>query len=235
LNEYPALAAEGSIIPLDAALEPKNGGLNPDAYEVVVVVGKNGQCSILEDPDDDSPEAKSTAPDSGERGSLIQYYQDEGKLSAKVSGRAWTFRFLALDKIDLGNLKVLINGSISKDVEVETQVYPQLPSLIVKVPAVSESKYEIEIHLGENPQLAVFDFKPRLFRLLLDYQVEFSIKDQIWGIVEVDHPKHGTRKGSSSNPKTTLGLKVGQLLALGLEEALVGPVIELLLADARST
>jgi alpha-glucosidase (family GH31 glycosyl hydrolase) len=118
LDEYPVFAAEGSIIPLDAATEPKNGARNPEGFEVLVVVGKNAQFSILEDPEDDSPEAHSTAPKSGERGSLVQYYQDEGKLSAKVTGRAWTFRFVALCDVKLEEVKVLVNGEISKDAEV---------------------------------------------------------------------------------------------------------------------
>jgi len=235
LSEYPVFAAEGSIIPLDADLQPKNGGLNPDAYEVLVVVGKNGQCSVLEDPEDDSPEAKSKAPDSGERGSLIQYYQEEGKLSAKVTGRAWTFRFLALGEVKLEEVKVSVNGKISKDVGVENQVYPQLPSLVVKMPAVSGSKYDIEIHLGRTPQLAAFDFRPRIFQLLLDYQTEFSIKDKIWGIVNEGHVAHGAPKDDADALRRPLGLRVGQLMALGLDEELVGPVCELLLADSRST
>lgn len=221
LEEYPVFAAEGAIIPLDAELEPKNGGLNPDAYEILVVVGQNGQCSVLEDPEDDSMDAKSKAPDSGERGSLIQYYQDEGKLSAKVTGRAWTFRFLALTETRLEDVKVLVNGEVSKDAEVATQVFPQVPSLVVKIPAVSEAKYEIEIHLGKGPQLSKFDYKARLFQLLLDYQIDFSTKDKLWAIVE--------KKGAP------VGVKVGQLLALGLEDGFSGPVCELLVADSRST
>ena len=230
LDEYPVFAAEGSIIPLDAAAEPKNGGLNPDGFEVLVVVGQNAQCSVLEDPDDDSPEAKSKAPESGERGSLIQYYQDQGKLSAKVTGRAWTFRFIALGDVKLEDVKVLVNGETSKDAEVEFQVYPQLPSLVVKMPAL-EGKSNIEIYLGKDPQLRIFDVKARLFRLILDFQISFKMKDQIWNVVDAEYipAKGGARH------HTPFTVNVGQLLALGLDEAVIGPVCELLLADSRDT
>jgi hypothetical protein len=233
LDEYPVFAAEGSIIPLDAAAEPKNGGLNPAGFEVLVVVGKNAQFSILEDPDDNSPEAKSKEPDSGERGSLIQYYQDEGKLSAKVTGRAWAFRFVALVDVKLEDVKVLVNGEISKDAEVEIQLYPHLPSLLIKIPTL-EGKSDIEIHVGKDPQLSIFDVKARLFRIMLDFQIPFHIKDQIWNVVDAGFVPFGAAKGSRQH-HTPFTVNVGQLLALGLDEAVAGPVCELLLADSRDT
>ena len=233
LDEYPVFAAEGSIVPLDAAAEPKNGGLNPDMFEVLVVVGRNAQCSILEDPDDDSSEAKTKAPDSGERGSLIQYYQDEGRLSAKVTGRAWTFRFVALCDVKLEDVKVTVDGKISNDAEVKVQLYPQLPSLVVKIPAL-KGKSEIEVHLGKDPQLGIFDVKARLFRLMLDFQIPFYIKDQIWNIVDAGFVPFGAAKGGLQH-HTPFTVNVGQLLALGLDEAVIGPVCELLLADSRDT
>jgi hypothetical protein len=233
LDEYPVFAAEGSIIPLDAAAEPKNGARNPEGFEVLVVVGKNAQFSILEDPEDDSPEAHSTAPESGERSSLIQYYQDEGKLSAKVTGRAWTFRFVALCDVKLEEVKALVNGEISKDAEVEIQLYPQLPSLVVQLPAL-EGGSDIEIHVGKNPQLSIFDVKARLFRLMLDFQTPFYIKDHIWNVIDAEYVPFGSAKGGAQH-HTPFTVNVGQLLALGLDEAVIGPVCELLLADSRDT
>jgi hypothetical protein len=233
LEEYPVFAPEGSIIALDAAAEPKNGGLNPDSFEVLVVVGRNAQSSVLEDPEDDSPEAKSKAPDSRERGSLIQYYQDEGKLSARVTGRAWTFRFLALYEVKLDDVKVLVDGEVSMDAEVEVQVYPQLPSLVVKIPGL-EGTSDIEIHVGKDPQLSIVDVKARLFRIMLDFQIPFHVKDQIWNVVDAEFVPFGSAKGGAQH-HTPFTVNVGQLLALGLDEAVIGPVCELLLADSRDT
>ena len=233
LDQYPVLAGEGSIIPLDANKAPRNGGLNPDGFEILVIVGKNAQCSILEDPKDDSPEAKSHSPDTNERGSLIQYYQEEGKLSAKVTGRSWTFRFVSLTDAKLEDVKVLVDGKVSKDAKVETELYPSTPSLVVKVPQLSADKHEIEISIGKDPQLGTHDFSPRLFQLLLDFQADFAVKDQIWSILDPEHTPFG-RSLSFDAKEAPLGVKVGQLMALGLDEALTGPVLELLLADSRS-
>ena len=230
LSEYPVFAVEGSIIPLDADSEPKNGGLNPSAYEVLVVVGKNGQASVLEDPEDDSADVKARAPDSNERGSLVQYYQDEGKLTAKVTGRAWTFRFLGLSRVALDDIKVLVNDKPHSEAEVYIDHSP--PSLIVKLTGLADEKASIDIHLGKGPALGVFDFKARLFALLLDYQIDFSVKDKIWGVVEKDHSALGLPKEVTE--EVQVGVKIGQLLALGLGEEIVGPVVELLIADSRA-
>ena len=233
LDEYPVFAAEGSIIPLDAAAEPKNGGLNPEHFEVFVVVGRNAQCSIVEDSEDDSPKAKSRASESGERVSLIQYSQDEGKLSAKVTGGAWTFRFVALYDVALDDINVMVNGEISKNAEVEIQVPPQLPGLVVTIPAL-QGKSDIEVHLGKDPQLSIFSVKARLFELILDFQIPFYIKDQIWNVVDAGFVPFGTAKGVVQH-HTPFTVNVGQLLTLGLDEAVIGPVCELLLADSRDT
>ena len=231
LSEYPVFAPEGAIIPLDADAEPKNGGLNPSAYELLVVVGKNGQASVLEDPEDDSADAKAKAPESNERGSLVQYYQDEGRLTAKVTGRAWTFRFLALSRVALDDIKVLVNDKPHSDAEVS--IDPSPPSLVVKLTGLADEKATIDIHLGKGPALDVFDFKARLFALLLDYQIDFSVKDKIWGVVEKEHSALGMSK-EGKEEEMPMSVKIGQLLALGLGEGIVGPVVELLIADSRA-
>jgi hypothetical protein len=231
LEEYPVFAPEGSIIALDAASEPRNGGLNPGGFEVLVVVGRNAQSSVVEDAADDSAESKSNAPGSGERGALIQYYQDEGKLSAKVTGRAWIFRFVGLYHVKLEDVKVLVDGEVSMDAEVEVQVYPQLPSLVVRIPAL-KGKSDIEIQVGKDPQLSIFDVKTRLFRIMLDFQIPFRVKDQIWNVVDAEFVPFGSAKGGGQH-HTPFTVNVGQLLALGLDEAIIGPVCELLLADSR--
>jgi len=218
LNEYPVLAHEGSIVPLDAATVPKNGGLNPEAFEVLVVIGRNGQSSVLEDPADDSEEVKKQAPESGERGSLIQYKQDEGRLTAHVTGRTWTFRFLAVTEVPK-DLKVLINGKETKDAKVEIETYPKVASMLVKVPFVPEEKYDITIELGPDPQLSIMDHKPRIQNILSDYQTAFDYKDKVWAVVD--------------DQKSAINARIGKLMSLGLDEEIIGPIAELLLADNR--
>lgn len=49
LSQTPVLAAEGAIIPLDAAWRPKSGSPNPDAIEILLVVGADGAFNLIED------------------------------------------------------------------------------------------------------------------------------------------------------------------------------------------
>ena len=221
LGEAPVLAHEGSIIPLDANLKPENGAENPTAFEVYVCVGRNGQFSISEDPKDDSEQVKKEAPSSGERGSLIQWKQEEGKLFAAVTGRTWSFHFLAITQVP-ENFKVSVNGKdVTKEAKVEVQTHPNTPSLKVDIPfQPAEEKYNIEIELEPNPQLSVIDHKPRIKELLLQYQTEFTLKDKIWNIV-------------NDEGKGPANVKAGKLMSLGIDEALMAPIAELILSDSR--
>ena len=221
LDNIPILAKEGAIIPLDAAEAPKNGGVNPEAFEVLVVIGRDGQMSVLEDPADDDEEVKKKAPSSGERGSLIQYRQKEGALTANVTGRTWAFRFLAVTTPPEG-LKVKVNDKdITKEVKVTTHEYPETPSILVQCPFQAyEEKYTITIELGADPQLSIIDHKARVRDYLLDYQTEFSIKDKLWSIVD-DGGKGG------------VNVKMGKLMSLSVDETLTEPIAELILSDSR--
>ncbi|EXJ95502.1 hypothetical protein A1O1_00624 [Capronia coronata CBS 617.96] len=225
LDEIPVLAHEGSIVPLDANLAPQNGGPNPDHFEVLVVIGADGQISVLEDPADDSDETRREAPATGERGSLIQYSQAPGQLTAHVTGRMWTFRFLAVTQIPTA-LKITVDGQDrSNDTEVVVDVYPDTPSMVVHVPDVdgnedsNRQKHTITISLGQNPQLSVLDHKARIEHLLLDYQTEFDIKQRIWSIVD--------------DRNSAINVKIGKLMSLSVNETLTEPIAELILSDVR--
>jgi len=221
LNEYPVLMHEGSIVVLDAHASPENGCPNPDAFEVLVCVGRNGQASVLEDPADDSLDSKKLI-EGKERGALIQYYQDDGRLVANVTGRTWRFRFLAITSIPEG-LKISVQGrDVTKNAKVSVETFPQgVPSLVMDIPGVMDSKAEIVLELGHaNPQLSVVDHTERLKSYVLDLQIDFAVKDRIWEIM-TDH-KHG------------LGGKVSGLLALDLEEDVKGVFLEFLTADSRA-
>jgi alpha-glucosidase (family GH31 glycosyl hydrolase) len=220
LETIPVLAHEGSIIPLDGSSVPPNGGLNPTSFEILIVAGRNGSCSVLEDPVDDGPDTKNNAPDTNERGSLIQYHHQSGKLTAHVTGRAWTFKLLAL-ATKAADIKVFVDGNPFPDAVITSTSYPSVPSTSIAIPAFSSGKYDITIELGPKPELAVLDHKQRISDLLLDYQVDFSIKDRIWDVVK--------------DEKSGLGIKLAKLLSLGFANELIGPVVELLAADSRSS
>ncbi|KAL1885454.1 hypothetical protein Plec18167_000948 [Paecilomyces lecythidis] len=230
LNEYPVLLTEGTIIPMDAELTPRNGCLNPEALEILVVVGRDAQTVILEYTKDDAclrrKKMRSNAQMT-ERNTewtftktTITFQQQEGKAVVEKIRRPVTFRFLSLTSIPDG-LKVFANDSDVTQNAISSVVhYPETPSLLINCPFVPASSHTITIELGPSPQLSVIDPKPRLERQIMDYQTDFKIKDQLWEVVSED-------KDSSLNSA------IGTLMSLGYDEDIIGPVAELLMADKR--
>lgn len=158
LGEIPVLAREGTIVPLDA--HPSNGCLRPDAFEILVVIGKDGSFDLKED----------------DKTYHISYEQKSGKLVSNVD-RPCTFRFLGFTS---GVEVRSADGTKAEEVHRFTS-FPDVPSLAIKVPGPST------IELGAEPKLEAIDQKARIEAILLDYQVEFAFKDKIWAAVTDPH------------------------------------------------
>ncbi|GIZ39013.1 hypothetical protein CKM354_000240500 [Cercospora kikuchii] len=214
LDHVPVLLPEGSIVPLDKDAIPGNGCLNPLGFEVLVVVGQNGQFEILEDARDD-PESRGDA--NTPRSTSITYDQTSGRLSCDSSGKAWRFRFLSC-AIDPSAIKVLVNGTEHARAQVSNIKITGNSDVVVDIPADLAPSDKIEILLGPNSQLAVLDHRDTFETILRNYQTEFKNKDNIWEILE---------------SRQTLAVKIGRLLSLDLEEIYTGPIAELMLADSR--
>ncbi|KAJ5320056.1 hypothetical protein PENANT_c025G07896 [Penicillium antarcticum] len=215
LEEYPALAREGTVIPLDANPAPANGCLNPGAFEFLVVIGRDAETSVMEDPADDAPNLTVRKK---QRKFMIYYNQAEGKVTAEHLNRPSKFRFLSVTNTP-ANLKVFCDGiDRMKDVKVTIEEATQTPSLLIECP-FANFDHCITIELGPDPQLSVINPTLRLESLILDYQCEFEIKDRLWKVLK-EHMK-------------PVNAVIGTLLSLGYEESIVGPVSELLLADIR--
>ncbi|KAL4865168.1 hypothetical protein BDV12DRAFT_175129 [Aspergillus spectabilis] len=226
IDRYPVLAAEGSIIPMDGD-GIRTGTHNPTVLDIFVVVGNDGSTSVIESTKDDTfePIASDTEPQLAE--STLTYTQAEGKLTIRSSRiRQWAFRFSGITSIPKG-LKVTVNGvdrTVNSIVAVDGDGQPQ-PHLYVWSPYLLRQDddgdaYVITIELGVDPQLAVRDHTGTLEELIRGFQIEFAMKDKLWAAIE----------GWRERPLNA----ISSLLALGLDEAVVGPLIELVSADSRA-
>ncbi|KAL3418427.1 putative alpha-xylosidase [Phlyctema vagabunda] len=216
LETIPVFAHEGSIIPLDSNTEPQNGCLNPDIYEILVVVGKDGSISVIEDAIDD---IEISAGDK-QRKSDLEYNQENGKITARVAGGQWKFRLLSITEVPK-EFKVLINDNdVTKNADTSVSNYPDTPSLVVSCPASENGAYTIVVELGKTPQLGILDHSTKMQKMLLEYQITISTKDAIWNVIN-DH-------------KSSINVKIGKLMSLDLDEALTGPFAELILSDSRT-
>ncbi|RVD86102.1 uncharacterized protein DFL_004396 [Arthrobotrys flagrans] len=223
LVEYPIFCPEGAILPLDISDTPANGALNPSGLEIIVIVGGNGRFEVVENEFDSGRSLSSGSANGNDRvysKSIVDWSQSSGKLSATLSEKSsCCFRFIGICQIP-SDLKVFVDGSTEVDFSAQEHQYPSVPSITVTLHNLPSRMTKVLIQLGSDPQLEVIDHTPRLRDMMLRYQTDFDQKDVIWDIV-----------GSSRSP---INVRIGNLMALGLESPLTGPFLELMLADSRA-
>lgn len=217
LKTLPILAKEGSIIPLDAAEAPKNGGALPDRLEIIVVVGADGAFEILEDDD-----TGATLEGVKFSGFKVDWKQSSGTLSiSPIEGsspilkeRAWEVKFIShrLDKKEFS----FTNSNNSNKPTTEFHI-DNAGNTIISISSCAYSS-TLTLSIGIDPQLAPTDFKKHVYEVLDGAYIDFELKRDIWEVVERD---------------VALGIKVGQLSSMGLEEVLLNAVLEYLVADSR--
>ncbi|KAK8125388.1 uncharacterized protein PG998_001147 [Apiospora kogelbergensis] len=225
LDHYPVLLKEGSIVPLDQNEIPKNGGGNPDAFEVVVTVGADGYFELAEDDEDSTAANDVLAQDQEWSKISINFTQSIGRIhvksvskmrGSKANGRArgWSFRFPGLKAIKDMSLQVMVmSASLTEDY---TRPFIGNMINISDVPAESQ----IVVELGPNPQLAINDPVSLIEPILDAAQNDYEIKDAVWDVVSAE--------------KSSVMDKLAQLQTLGLDEDLSLAVTEYLIADSRS-
>ena len=209
LECIPVLAAEGSIVPLDGAQTPSNGCRNPESFEVLVVVGRDGDFVMFEENRDNNTASDREATES--TSTPIKFRQSTGRLEAEITGGQWTFRFLSM-KTELSHCKASVDGKEVEGMNVTTIAYPDIPSTLVQFPKLSTGRHTLIIDVGPDPQLAPPHRFEYLDDLIRDFQIEFDIKDKLWDICR------GNRD---------TGIKVGELMSLGLDGTVIGPLLEI--------
>lgn len=217
IEQYPVLVPEGAIITLEDHKHPGNGCLNPDGFEIIVVVGRDGETTLIEATDDDDfNEASRVQRDQKHDEVPIKFNQQKGELAISGLQRRCTVRFLGLDSIP-ADLTLAIPGDESADVSV-SKFGHSVPCLSVDIPELQPG-VDIVINLVQNPQLAVQDHTAALEELIRGYQIEFGLKDRLWNAIE---------EGKGQPLKI-----ISSLLSLGYDDAVVGPLVELVSADSR--
>lgn len=215
LSTLPVLAKEGSIIPLDAAKTPENGGFLPSKFRVVVVVGADGSFDILEDDD-----TGASLQDIKLSGYKITWEQRTGTLKATpilpgatplVKERLWEVKLLSCN---IEKAQVSICGHSHVDYNFDKV---SGSTLLEFGPCSSTS--EITLTVAPNPQLTPTDVRKHVYPVLNRAYIDFELKRYLWDIILADTP---------------LGTKVGQLSSMDLDEVLLNAVLEYLIADQRS-
>lgn len=209
LEKYPVFMKEGSIVPLDEATEPANGGENPDGFEILIIVGADGHFDILED------DGSAKANDIRWSKTPITFTQATGVAEigptecATVSARSWTIRFLGF--VDAKPVRVFTDG---KEINVISEQTSN--GLLVKLGKVS-SRTKAIVEVGKNLQLDPNDAPSLIWPLLNDAFIEYQSKEDIWQIVSAD---------------VSTSTKVSRLQAMEMDANVLAAVLELVLADS---
>ncbi|KAG9248915.1 putative alpha-xylosidase [Calycina marina] len=205
LCDYPVFAHEGSIIPLDAAKVPSNGGENPEAFEVLIVVGTDGVFTIAEDDG-----TGTSVEDIKKVETHIKYTQATGTIQISPAAghsafetRGWSFIFLGISELD--NVTFTVDGA-----KQSATTEKRDNGLLVKLGAIS-TKATTTIDIGQNPALGNTDYLALLQPFLNSAQIEFQVKERIWDVLVAGIPKSA---------------KISRIHALDIDIILLNTVLE---------
>jgi alpha-glucosidase (family GH31 glycosyl hydrolase) len=215
LAEYPVFAREGAIVPFDAAPAPLNDCSNPEAIDILVVVGADGSFELIEDD--------GTGQHVGDvqfHRTPIKFTQESGKLDigSRIGGkdasetRSWQVSFMGY--VPDGKIQLSLNGGPLDSLSTEISDHGITAKL-----GSHKAGDKLTVKVGENPQLHVANPTKRIMNILRDFHMELDLKEQIWAILDRDCP---------------VTVKIGELHALELEIEILSPLLESLLADSRS-
>jgi alpha-glucosidase (family GH31 glycosyl hydrolase) len=211
LSTIPVLTRSGAIVPLDAELVPGNSPDNPDAFELLVVVGADGSFDLVEDDGTGSgldPAAVARTP--------ISYDQSTGTVTiGPASGagqllphrRDWRITFLGLAA--QVHPQATVDGNV-----VNPQTTTGIDQVSVSMTGVMVTSIA-QISMGATPELVANNVDARLFTLLDRAHIEYQTKTEIHQIACSSHP---------------LAVRISHLQALNLNRGLETAVSEILLA-----
>ncbi len=207
LTSLPVLAAAGAIVPLDAAEVPADEPVNPDALELLVVVGADGRFQLLEDDDAAAPRVAATTITFEQATGTLIVHAAEGDVDVIPQSRDWTITFICAEECAQ---VVARAAAVTLDVDV-TRTSTRLSVTARRVPVASA----LEIGLGADPRLPANAVRARVFALLDAAQISFATKASVFATI--------SGAGSPS-------VQVAQLQEMKLEPALMSAVLEILLA-----
>ncbi|KAH8690286.1 putative alpha-xylosidase [Talaromyces proteolyticus] len=221
LSEFPVFASEGAIIPLDVASEPGNNCKNPDGIEILLIVGADGYFELVEDNGKGQ-----TADDVHFLRTPIRFEQNSGQVTIgptvssptfglnKTNTRDWTIRLI-------GRYSSSVSPwfSVGQGPEIQISPEPVDNGLVLKL-GTHQITESLVVSVGDaDPQLDTFNPHDRIMTFLREAHIELDLKARIRSTIDREIP---------------LVVIVGELHALGLDDVVLYPLLETLLADSRT-
>lgn len=214
LEDMPVLAKAGGIVPMAALACHMNGVENPKTLTVKIFSGADNSFLLWEDEGDTCADtAQSWAYTSLElknQGQTVFWiHRAQGNTAVIPEKRSWQLEFYGMEKGDCP--QVSVDGCM---LEVKTAYDAKRHVLTVKIPETSVDA-EISVEFSEAAEAAENDIESGIYDCLKRAEIEYVVKERIYGYV---------KEGKN------LAELVGILFGLGLPEAVLGALYEILLA-----
>ncbi|KLU91577.1 glycoside hydrolase [Magnaporthiopsis poae ATCC 64411] len=222
---YPVFAKAGAIIPLDDAAKPTNGAANPEALEVVIVVGADGAFDLHEEPDEDDeagrPEELELVTTS------ISFNQAKGRVDIRQPSRSplprgkrtrtWRLSFPGW-RPEKPRTTVYLENNGSGLATPRFETVEDGRGVGLKIHNVPLGAHII-VELGAAPGFARNDARRRIRAVLDAAQIEYALKEAVWAAL-----------GGDGDEPARLEV-VARLAAVDMSEELRAAVMEPLVAD----
>jgi alpha-glucosidase (family GH31 glycosyl hydrolase) len=167
IDGYPVLARAGAIVPLTM---PDDYGIgNPDALEVHVFAGADGDFTLYED--DDAAEPRAVTTRIRYDGAEVTIEPAEGALDLLPATRHYRLVLHGLDDVGAEGLAEVTDAG----------------PLVVDLPAVPTASGAV-VTLSGSLRLADNRVEARVFALLEAAQIEYETKDLIWRLMATTDP-----------------------------------------------
>ncbi|QSF47887.1 DUF5110 domain-containing protein [Paenibacillus tianjinensis] len=212
LESIPVLAKAGAIIPLADLTGYTSSVANPQQLEVRVFAGSGGSFQLWEDAEE-APEDReenwccTEMTLSWEEAARFTIGAARGNLAAVPSRRSWKLCFMGMADTQV---RVLVGGEEAGAVSGYDDASHTLTVVITEV--ATDTAIEVDF---AGAMLAENRVEADVFALLNRAQIEFQLKERIFGLVK-----------SSASPAAALA----SLAALKLEHSLFGALCEILTA-----
>ncbi|KAK4097662.1 glycoside hydrolase family 31 protein [Parathielavia hyrcaniae] len=230
LARMPLLAPEGTILPLDGSARLANGSPRPTEITILLVVGRNAQFELVEEPEQHHGESVDNTTNNNnnnnERPALrsfvrtpISWNQASGVLTIgpewNGSGRwrQWHVKLVGHTGSDVA-AAVAPGFRVTRDLDEGCTT--------VALGNVHRWNPEgFEIALGRDLQLDVVDVERGVFDMLHRCEMLYELKDPVWDLV---------RSATEGDVRD----RVQRLLGLKVDAAVKNAVMEIWAADGRS-
>lgn len=221
LSRIPVLAKEGTIIPIDSAARLANGSPRPTRVTILLVVGKDAQFELVEEPEegDRCDDGRAAAQRHCFVRTQLTWGQAEGALTigpernGSFRYRVWSIKLIGHTMSDDSARAAQLAGC---------RVARDEPG-VTTVSLGDVHRYHpdgLTLFLGRDPQLDVVDVKKRVFDVVHRCEMWYAPKDAVWETV--------------ANTRDSVEARVKRLHELSVDGALKNAIMEIWAADGRA-